>query len=358
MFGPARYCVLVIALVGLTSCDDIGPPGENAAPEVRSVPIAPVTYDALYVVNGEAASISVLNAETNTVTATIKLEGVSYPYRIVVSPDRSLLALAVPGFDMSSGHGGHGGHGGQASTTRGYVVLLDAVTGERRNALRISAANHNAVFLPGSGSQIWSSQVTNPGSTLVMDTDTLRVRDAVWVGNSPSNTSFTPDGRYALVANTDSASVSVIDVAERRVVKALGVGIGPVGAWPSPGRHAYVDNAADRSISVIDTEKLEVVRTIDLDYEPSAIGVPNEDEIWVTNGAGGVVEVRGPAGDLRSTIATGRGAHQVEFSGDGTTAYVSNMRDSTVSVIDRTTRTVSKTILVGAQPNGLAWRAK
>src|SRR5690606_25646167 len=148
------------------------------------------------------SSITVIDAESNTVAGTIALEGVRYPYTVSVSPDRTLLALAVPGFDMSSGHLGHEGH---AASTRGYVVLLDALTGERRMATRLSAANHNVAFLPGTGHEVWSSQATQPGSTVVMDTTTLSVQATLRVGESPSNTTFSPDGRIAFVANTSSA---------------------------------------------------------------------------------------------------------------------------------------------------------
>src|SRR5690606_28474617 len=147
-----RHIALAAISLAVAACADVGPPGGGGdATNVTSTPIPAVSFDAVYVVNGESSSITVIDAESNTVAGTIALEGVRYPYTVSVSPDRALLALAVPGFAMSSGQLGHAGH---AASTRGYVVLIDALTGERRMATRLSAANPNVAFLPGTGHEV------------------------------------------------------------------------------------------------------------------------------------------------------------------------------------------------------------
>ena len=52
-------------------------------------------------------------------------------------------------------------------------------------------------------------------------------------------------------------------------------------------------------------------------------------------------------------ITTGDGAHAVAFTTDGNTAYVTNQSVKSVSVINVTNHTVTKTITVGNKPNGI-----
>jgi YVTN family beta-propeller protein len=57
-----------------------------------------------------------------------------------------------------------------------------------------------------------------------------------------------------------------------------------------------------------------------------------------------------------STIMTGRGAHGVVISDDGSLAFVSNIIDGTVTAIDTKARAETATYKVGAGPNGVTFR--
>jgi YVTN family beta-propeller protein len=56
------------------------------------------------------------------------------------------------------------------------------------------------------------------------------------------------------------------------------------------------------------------------------------------------------------TIRTGMGAHGVVVSDDGDFVFVTNIVDSTVSVIDTNRRLVVATYSVGKGPNGITFR--
>ena len=70
-----------------------------------SEPVSPIDFDAIFVVNGGDSSISVVNAATNEVVSTVKLKHVSYPHHLYLSMDGTRAVLAVPGMDLSKGHG-------------------------------------------------------------------------------------------------------------------------------------------------------------------------------------------------------------------------------------------------------------
>ncbi|MEP7174269.1 MAG: DUF305 domain-containing protein, partial [Aestuariivirga sp.] len=59
--------------------------------------------------------------------------------------------------------------------------------------------------------------------------------------------------------------------------------------------------------------------------------------------------------EVVKTLTVGAGAHGVTISKDGQFAYITNIKDNSVSVIDTASQTVVRTIPVGEGPNGIAF---
>lgn len=322
--------------------------------EPGTVPIDPITYDALFVVNGTDSSITVIDTTTDEVRGTIELLEVEYPHHIYLSADRATLLVAVPGSDLSGGHGG-GGHGGHGGAPTGAVLALEATTGALRLAQRLPSPNHNAVFAPDG--RVWTSQISSPGRVLLLDPTTLATVDEVTVGDGPAEVTFAESGTHGFVANTDSDSVTILDAATGAVVETLPVGDAPVGAWPGTDGRMYVDNEAGKSISVIDPSTRSIVSTFALGFTPALAAIAPGGELWVTDTDGGkLVFFEAATGTTRGELATGAGAHAIAFTADGAKAYVSNQAAGTVTAIDVATKRVIKTIAVGSKPNGLVFR--
>lgn len=342
--------VMGVGIAGLvTAC------GHGAAPgEPGSVPIAPIAYDAVFVVNGADSSITVIDTTADEVRGTIELVEVEYPHHIYLSADRGTLLVAAPGMDLSAGHGG-GGHGGHGSALAGAVLALDATTGALRLARRLPSPNHNAVFAPDG--RVWTSQISSPGTVLLLDPTTLATSDEVMVGDGPAEVTFAEAGPYGFVANTDSDSVTILDGATGAIVETLPVGDAPVGAWPGTDGRMYVDNEAGKSISVIEPSTRSIVGTFSLGFTPALAAIAPGGELWVTDTDGGkLVFLDAANGTKRGELSTGAGAHAIAFTADGAKAYVSNQAAGTVTAIDVATKRVAKTIVVGANPNGLVFR--
>ncbi len=342
--------VALLLLLGACGGSDRGATGEPS-----SSPIAAITYDALFVVNGGSNSISVINATTQEVAETIVLKNASSPHHINTSADRAAIVVAAPGVDLSGGHGG-GGHG--SGDTRGAVLRLDALTGETKAARRLDAPNHNGIFSPD-GKEIWTSQMQRPGRVLVLDASTLATLQTVPVGDMPAEVTFSQDGKFAFVANAMSNDVTVIDVATKGISKTIPVGANPVGAWTGSDGVMYVDNEAGKSLTAIDAASLDTLRTYNLGFTPGMAATAPNGELWVTDSDNGNVTFYSTAAGAKlGVLPTGAGAHAIAFSGDGRTAYVSNQTAGTVSVIDIATRAVTKAIGVGTRPNGMVFRPK
>src|SRR5439155_14434827 len=98
---------------------------------------------------------------------------------------------------------------------------------------------------------------------------------------------------FAYVANSGSASVSVIHTASNTVVATIGVGSGPRRVALTPdGTRAYVTNGGSGDVSVIHTATNTVVATVGAGSGPLGVAItPDGTRAYVTNGESGTVSV-------------------------------------------------------------------
>jgi YVTN family beta-propeller protein len=314
-----------------------------------------VPFDAVYVVNGGdgmSGSITVINADTDTVAGTIELPDAMWPHHAYLSPDRSTLAVAAPGMDLSMGHGEE-----MPPDMRGEVILVGAASGAIRDRVMTDAMNHNAIF-SADGREIWTSQMMMdmPGMVRVLDATTLATKTEIEVGDMPAEVTRTPRGEAFYVANSESGTVSVVDAATKRVVNTVTVGDEPVGAWQAGNGYAYVDNEESETVSAINRRTQTVTTTFDLGFMPGMAQLGPDGHLWVTDADNGRVVLFSLDTVARHQITVGAGAHGIVFSGDRRTAYVTNQLADTVSVVDVRSRIVKKTLPTGTKPNGMAFR--
>ena len=340
--------------------------GEAPQGEPSSRPIVAVSGPAVYVVNGEDATVSVLRPD-GAVVGTIALTNVAFPHHVYLSPDRSRLSVAVPGHDLSGGHSAkpaeHGAEHGAAtgaptSKASGAVLVLDASTGATIKSRRLDSPNHNAIFSPN-GNEIWTALLIDQGEVLVLDAQTLVTKETIRVGRTPAEVTFSPDGKRAFVANGSSNDITVIDVDTKKVVKTIPVDAEPVGAWPGADGRMYVDCEVAKTIRTIDTKSLEAVQKYDLGFTPGFAAVPpgRTAWLWLTDTDAGKIVLNKTASDTKtSELVTAPGAHALAFAPDGSRAYVTNQLSATVSIIDVATRTIVATVPVGKKPNGVVFR--
>jgi YVTN family beta-propeller protein len=103
--------------------------------------------------------------------------------------------------------------------------------------------------------------IASEGTVSIVDLDSGRVRGEILVGLHPSSITATPDGRYVTVANANSDTVSVIDVASAKVVETISTRPQrdlPFGSSPNAhvfsadGTRLYVSNGTNNAIAVFD----------------------------------------------------------------------------------------------------------
>ncbi len=160
---------------------------------------------------------------------------------------------------------------------------------------------------------------------------------------------------FAYVTNPGANTVSVLDTAEKSVVKTIPVGISPARvALDANGARAYVTNTGSNSVSVIDTATNAVVRAVTVGDRPSAVAVtPDGAEVYVMT-AGGLVDVIDTSRNaVVASIAAGAPAQGsgIAITRNGNRAYVAA---GNLSVIDTNTHTVVNSFSVGNASTAVA----
>jgi YVTN family beta-propeller protein len=155
----------------------------------------------------------------------------------------------------------------------------------------------------------------------------------VSVGNYPVSVRVTPDGQFAWAANVDSASISIVSIASKTVVGTIalpqfnGYPAEPNGVVFTPdGATAYVTNHDANPGSVIyaiDVASRSVLKTIPTDgYPASAAITPDGSTLWVANRADSTITI---IDTLTNTVVTKVSADVptgIAFNPTGTRAYV------------------------------------
>jgi YVTN family beta-propeller protein len=209
---------------------------------------------------------------------------------------------------------------------------------------------------------------------VVVDTAANRtVGNPIKVGTGPSAIAITPDGSRAYVVNSESKSVSVMDMATDQVVQvkdgaAIKVGVVPSAIAIAPdGRTAYVTNAVDRNVSVIDTTTNEVKgQPIPVGILPRGIAItPDGKRAYVVNTGlapdAGTVQVIDTATNrvVGQPIPVGLLPRSIAITPDGSRAYVLSSGGvgqnlAGLSAIDTATNEVASTISVGRDAESIA----
>src|SRR5579862_4181838 len=124
---------------------------------------------------------------------------------------------------------------------------------------------------------------------------------------SPGDLALSPDGRWALTANRGSASVSLVDLTEGKVVSEVAVGRHPYGIdWR--GSVAAVANFHDDTITLLEVAppKLLTTATISVGNEPRGIALSETQAFVVASGddAVYVIDLAAKRTTMRVSVGT------------------------------------------------------
>jgi YVTN family beta-propeller protein len=170
------------------------------------------------------------------------------------------------------------------------------------------------------------------------------------------------DMKTIFTSNIGSDTICIIEPGGGRngwTVTPIPVGKGPEGLDLSPdGKEVWAANSGDGTVSVIDVATKKVTATLDLKTKHTnrLKFTPDGKLVLISDDGGGELLVVDTATHKeRKRLKVGQGPEGTLIQPDGARAYVALSRDNAVAVIDLKTLEVAGRIATGNGPDGLAW---
>lgn len=237
------------------------------------------------------------------------------------------------------------------------------------NNLFAYVANNNNNSIPG-GDTVSVLNLTN-------NTLEQTISDSSF--NEPYTITINANGTKAYVTNSNSATVTIIDIATNTVSSTIGGFDGPSGFIITPdGNHAYVNNYGGpiagsgngTTVRVVDLNTNAIVGPpITVGQAPAAMAItPDGAYVYVISyvngnpGTGTISIIRTSDNSVQLNAITGfSGPFAIAITPNGKYAYVTNFGSNnfspvgtSVSVVDISSNTIVATIALGIQPSGIA----
>ncbi|WP_423408212.1 beta-propeller fold lactonase family protein [Heyndrickxia sp. MSNUG] len=344
---------IVILLMGCGANDSKGVSEEtdDAADQGNTVKVGHISDEKYFYTANEGGTISKINVKDNKVAATLKAEGIVH--NVQISPDGKIVAATL----VPKPEGGHGDHGGHEIGIPGSVLFYDVHTNKLLKKVEVGKHPAHVVFT-NDGKYVLVTNNEDHTAT-VIEANSYKVVTTIATGKGPHGFRISADSRLAYIANMAEDTVSVINLDTMKEEKKLKVGETPVTTGiTKDGNTLAVTLFTENALAIIDIETDERVK-VKVGLGPAQVYIdPNDQFAFVANqGTEDVPSNSMSIVDLKSKrvvdeIETGNGSHGVVISQDSKFAYVTNMFENTVSIIDLTSKEVT-TIEVGEIPNGI-----
>ena len=242
-------------------------------------------------------------------------------------------------------------------------------------------------------------------SVALIDTESNTVKGKIYVGRSPHEGFFTPNGHELWVAVRGENYVSVIDPVLMKEVRRIETANGPGMVMFRPdGKYAFVPSSFTPEMDVIDTASYQIVARVAQASPFSPNLAVDQNEVWFTLKDSGKTQVvsakppfqtlatletgpitnhvtfvdnakghfayitvggkdevlvytrdAGSSPQLVATIKVGDLPHGVWGSGDGSRVYIGLENGDAVQAIDTATNQIIATIPIGQLPQALVY---
>lgn len=195
--------------------------------------------------------------------------------------------------------------------------------------------------------------------------------------DQPYTVTIHPNGTKAYITNSNSSTISIINISNNQVIGTINGFDGPSGMAITPdGNFAYVNNygagncsGLASSVRFVDLNTNTIVGPrIFVDQAPAALAMsPDGNFVYVVNyvdgqpGTGTMSIIQTNINTVIDTVTGLSGPFAIAITPDGKYAYVTNFGSNnfapigtTVTIIDLENHTIAATIDLGIQPSGIA----
>lgn len=184
--------------------------------------------------------------------------------------------------DWTLDSGQHGTHMISVSSDARRIVTSNIASGSILIAERAAGGEWTKTVVPTgpgvegfdvspSGKEVWAANAGN-GTVSVIDLATKRVTQTIDANVPGANRlTFTPDGRHVLISTLRGSDLAILDAASRREVKRLPVGRAAGIQIEPNGARAFVACTPEDHVTVIDLKSLTIVGQLDAGRQPDGM---------------------------------------------------------------------------------------
>ena len=278
-------------------------------------------------------AVEIVDLATKKILHTIPVAGA--PAGIALSPDRARAYVTRP-----EGHG---------------ITVIDLASQKVLSELGLPGGPLGVGVNPKSGEVYVADWFAERVFVLRATPEGVALEGEIATGKSPSGIAVTADGATLLVANRESDSVSVIDVATRQETRRIPVGTHPFGLTLSPdGTRAFTANVLSDDVSAIDLAAGRETGRVKTGQRPYVIAFAQGGGSlrgFVTDQYSNTVTAFDPATMQKlGTVDVGDHPEGIGATRDGRTVVVANWGDNSLSLIDPASLKVTATIETGDGP--------
>lgn len=347
------HALRVATLLAGTILAGSAPAWAGQAPGALSAPDVPVSHrDRVYAAEQFSNTVSVIDPASNRLLGLIRLgdpqpRNLSPLYRGQVlvhglgfSPDHRTLAVVSIGSNS--------------------VTFIDTATNAVKHTTYLGRSPHEAFFTPD-GKEVWVT-IRGEDYVAVLDGSSFEEIALIKVPAGPGMQIFSPDGQYGYICSSFNPETVVVSVADRKIVgrvKQASPFCPNIAATPD-GKQVWLTLKDVGQVMVFDARPpFTVLKTLDTGPITNHVNFAhnaNGTFAYVTIGGLNVVKVlRTDDFSLQATIPVGKLPHGLWPSGDGSRIYVGLENADAVAAIDTLTNEVIATIPVGQAPQAVAY---
>jgi YVTN family beta-propeller protein len=322
-------------------------PGQAGARDI------PVNHrDRVYAAEQFSNTVSVTDPADNTLLGVIRL-GDSSPGNLSPMYRGQLL---VHGLGFSPDH-----HTlVVVSIGSNSVAFIDTATNTVKHITYVGRSPHEAFFTPN-GQEVWVS-VRGENYISVLDPRNYAEKARITVPGGPGMQIFSPDGKYGYVCSSFNPETVVISVTDHQIVGRV-TQISPfcpnIAATPD-GKQVWEALKDTGKVMVFDAQPpFGVLRTLDTGPITNHVNFAKNGKGlfgYVTVGGLNVVKVfRVSDASLVATIPVGKLPHGLWPSGDGKRMYVGIENGDSLTAIDTLTNKVIAEVPIGQAPQAVVY---
>jgi len=326
----------------VSSCDNSKKPS--------SLPAAKV-----YVANEAGGSVSVIDLQDSLKTTSIDLSdsagNMFMAHNVQAAPDGKSVWVAAATMD---------------SNKINQLIVIDPNAGTIKERVQLGKDLHVAHVVLDNESKNAFVTAGETNEVIQVDATTYQVvrKFDLGAGHAPHGLRYSHGKLY--VANMDAKSMSVINVADGKVIDIPLGGMAAQVAVTRDDKFILVSLYDTKEVIKYNLKSGQITRIplpgtaqgpIQLYATPDSklLYVADQGELLERPVSNEVFVIDISNAKVISTIKVGNKAHGVVVSNDGKTVYVTNSIDNTVSIIDVASQKVIHTIPVGKGPNGISY---